>query len=51
MTFYGYNDGYMGLGYYEEDLENQLRDSIEEQNLKKYKKVKQKITELVKEVQ
>lgn len=23
MTFYGYNDGFMGLGYYEEDLERQ----------------------------
>lgn len=33
------------------ELEEQLRDSIEERNLKKYRKTRQKITQINKEVQ
>ena len=49
--FLGYNDGSMGLAWYEEDLEKQYLESIEEQDLKKYKKIKKKITEINKEAQ
>ena len=28
--FYGYNDGYMGLAWYEEDLDRQYLEDMEE---------------------
>lgn len=38
--FYGYNDGYMGLAWYEEDLDRQYLEDMEEFDFDYYDSIK-----------